>query len=80
MEQKPLRSAFYGKGGIGKSTAAAHVSTALALEGKRVLHIGCDPKADSTRCLTAERVPTVLDTLNHQDTPPSREQLVFPGA
>lgn len=80
MEQKPLRVAFYGKGGIGKSTVAAHVSTALALEGKRVLHIGCDPKADSTRCLTAERVPTVLDTLNRQDTPPSREQLVFPGA
>ncbi|MDD5658161.1 MAG: AAA family ATPase, partial [Elusimicrobia bacterium] len=42
---------FLGKGGIGKSTIAANVSAALAREGKRVLHVGCDPKQDSTLLL-----------------------------
>lgn len=46
-----LNVAFYGKGGIGKSTTCANCALALAKSGKRVLHIGCDPKADSTRSL-----------------------------
>ncbi|HSV56737.1 MAG TPA: P-loop NTPase [Magnetospirillaceae bacterium] len=41
-----------GKGGIGKSTTAANLSAALAREGFRVMQIGGDPKADSTRTLT----------------------------
>ncbi|MFQ8760964.1 MAG: AAA family ATPase [Intestinimonas sp.] len=41
----------YGKGGIGKSTTVANVAAALAEEGLRVAVVGCDPKADSTRCL-----------------------------
>ena len=41
--------AFYGKGGIGKSTTAANVSAAFAQMGRRVCQIGCDPKNDSTR-------------------------------
>ena len=40
--------AIYGKGGIGKSTTAANVSASLARMGKKVIQIGCDPKADST--------------------------------
>ena len=40
--------AIYGKGGIGKSTTAANVSAALAMMGKKVVQVGCDPKADST--------------------------------
>ena len=40
--------AIYGKGGIGKSTTTANVSAALASIGKKVVQIGCDPKADST--------------------------------
>jgi nitrogenase iron protein len=47
------RIAFYGKGGIGKSTIAAGVSWALAKQGKKVLHVGCDPKHDSTAVLLA---------------------------
>jgi nitrogenase iron protein NifH len=43
--------AFYGKGGIGKSTTAANVSAALSLMGQKVCQIGCDPKNDSTRLL-----------------------------
>ena len=40
------RIAFYGKGGIGKSTIATSASLTLARRGMRVLHVGCDPKHD----------------------------------
>ncbi len=54
--------AFYGKGGIGKSTTAANVSAALSLQGKKVCQIGCDPKNDSTRLLLGHICrETVLD-------------------
>ena len=63
--------AVYGKGGIGKSTVSANLSAALALSGRKVLQIGCDPKHDSTRLLMhGERIPTVLDYL--KDTEQSR--------
>ncbi|MCA9736228.1 MAG: ferredoxin:protochlorophyllide reductase (ATP-dependent) iron-sulfur ATP-binding protein [Gemmatimonadota bacterium] len=55
--------AVYGKGGIGKSTTASNLSAALALSGKRVLQVGCDPKHDSTFTLTKRMIPTVIDTL-----------------
>lgn len=48
------RIAFYGKGGIGKSTIATGVSLRLAMMGKRVLHVGCDPKADSSMVLVRD--------------------------
>jgi nitrogenase iron protein len=60
----PLELAVYGKGGIGKSTVSANLSAALAMTGKKVLQIGCDPKHDSTRLLMGgELIPTVLDYL-----------------
>ena len=43
-----LKLAIYGKGGIGKSTMTANLAAAFASLGKRVIQIGCDPKADST--------------------------------
>ena len=49
------RIAFYGKGGIGKSTISANISYLLSLDGSSVLHVGCDPKHDSTRLLTQGR-------------------------
>jgi nitrogenase iron protein NifH len=56
--------AVYGKGGIGKSTTTGNLAAALADRGLRVLQIGCDPKADSTRSLTGGVcIPTVLDLL-----------------
>lgn len=72
---KTRRVAFYGKGGIGKSTIASNVSVLLAMQGKKVLHIGCDPKADSTRLLCKERIKTVLEVLEEKDYP-EREDLV----
>ena len=43
-----LKLAIYGKGGIGKSTMTANLAAAFASLGKKVIQIGCDPKADST--------------------------------
>jgi nitrogenase iron protein NifH len=53
--------AFYGKGGIGKSTTSQNTLAALVELGQRVLIVGCDPKADSTRLiLNAKAQDTVL--------------------
>lgn len=54
--------AFYGKGGIGKSTTASNVSAAFSEMGKCTAQIGCDPKNDSTRLLLGHICrQTVLD-------------------
>ncbi|MEG0255177.1 MAG: nitrogenase iron protein NifH [Vagococcus sp.] len=71
--------AFYGKGGIGKSTVASNVSATLAKQGYRVLHIGCDPKADSVRTLVGKRVPTILQQIKEKGRDIKREDIVFDG-
>lgn len=43
--------AIYGKGGIGKSTTTQNLTSALGEMGKKIMVVGCDPKADSTRLL-----------------------------
>ena len=53
--------AFYGKGGIGKSTTSQNTLAALVELDQRILIVGCDPKADSTRLiLHAKAQDTVL--------------------
>jgi nitrogenase iron protein NifH len=57
--------AFYGKGGIGKSTTQQNTAAAMAYyHGKKMFIHGCDPKADCTR-LVLGGVPqtTIMDTL-----------------
>ncbi len=59
--------AIYGKGGIGKSTTTQNTVAGLVEMGRKVMVVGCDPKADSTRLLLgglAQR--TVLDTLREE--------------
>ena len=48
---KLRQAAIYGKGGIGKSTTTQNLVAALAESGKKVMIVGCDPKADSTRLI-----------------------------
>ncbi len=56
--------AIYGKGGIGKSTTTQNLAAALAERGKKLMLIGCDPKADSTRLILGGLAKaTVLDTM-----------------
>jgi nitrogenase iron protein NifH len=59
--------AIYGKGGIGKSTTTQNTVAALAEMGRKVMVVGCDPKADSTRLLLGGLAQkTVLDTLREE--------------
>ena len=59
--------AFYGKGGIGKSTTSQNTLAALAQMGNRILIVGCDPKADSTRLiLHAKAQDTILSLAAEQ--------------
>ena len=60
--------AIYGKGGIGKSTTTQNLAAALAESGKKLMLIGCDPKADSTRLILGELAKkTVLDVIRTTD-------------
>lgn len=61
--------AIYGKGGIGKSTTTQNTVAALAEMGKKVMIIGCDPKADSTRLiLNTKTQSTVMDLAREAGT------------
>jgi nitrogenase iron protein NifH len=57
--------AFYGKGGIGKSTTQQNTAAALSyFYGKKVFIHGCDPKADCTRLILGGKAQeTIMDTL-----------------
>ncbi len=52
--------AIYGKGGIGKSTTTQNLVAALAEAGKKVMIVGCDPKADSTRLILHSKAQTTV--------------------
>ena len=59
--------AIYGKGGIGKSTTTQNLTAGLSELGKKIMVVGCDPKADSTRLLlNGLAQKTVLDTLREE--------------
>ena len=64
--------AVYGKGGIGKSTLTSNLAAALATLGKKVIQIGCDPKADSTINLLGGRpLQSVMGYMREFDAEPS---------
>lgn len=67
-----IKLAIYGKGGIGKSTCTANLAAAFASLGKRVIQIGCDPKADSTiNLLGGTPVTPVMDYMRDRDEEPT---------
>lgn len=72
--------AIYGKGGIGKSTTTQNTVAGLVEMGKKVMIVGCDPKADSTRLLLhglAQK--TVLDTLRDEGEDIELDDVLKPG-
>jgi nitrogenase iron protein NifH len=72
--------AIYGKGGIGKSTTTQNTVAGLAEMGRKVMVVGCDPKADSTRLLLgglAQR--SVLDTLRIEGEDVELEDVLAKG-
>ncbi len=72
--------AIYGKGGIGKSTTTSNLSAALSHLGYKVMQIGCDPKADSTKNLMKGKfIDTVLDVMNEKGDDLELSDIVFKG-
>ena len=69
--------AIYGKGGIGKSTIVSNLAASYSPD-KKVLVIGCDPKADTTRTLVGQRIPTILDILKEKKSA-QEEDVLFSG-
>ena len=66
-----LKIAIYGKGGIGKSTTTSNLAAAFAKLGKKVIQIGCDPKADSTmNLLGGTPVQPVMNYYRDHDAEP----------
>ena len=71
------RIAFYGKGGIGKSTTASNITAALSEMGLKVMQIGCDPKSDSTQLLRKKTMKgTILESIREGR---SIDESVVPG-
>ena len=69
-----LKVAIYGKGGIGKSTVTSNLAAAFATMGKKVIQIGCDPKADSTmNLLGGEPLRPVMNYMREEDEEPDNE-------
>jgi len=61
------RIAFYGKGGIGKSTVSSNISLLFSQSGRKVLQIGADPKHDSSqRHIDADRIITAMDVFSRR--------------
>ena len=72
--------AIYGKGGIGKSTTTQNLTAGLVEHGKKVMVVGCDPKADSTRLLLGGLAQkTVLDTIRDEGEDIELDRIVRTG-
>ena len=73
-----LKVAIYGKGGIGKSTITSNLAAAFAAMGKKVIQIGCDPKADSTiNLLGGEPLRPVMNYMREEDEEPEEAMVVY---
>ena len=74
-----IKIAVYGKGGIGKSTTTSNLAAALSHKYK-VMQIGCDPKADSTKnLLHGRQIHTVLEQIKAKGNEVTLEDIVYEG-
>ena len=72
--------AIYGKGGIGKSTTTQNLTSGLGEMGKKIMIVGCDPKADSTRLVLGGLAQqSVLDTLREEGEEVELEYILKKG-
>jgi len=72
--------AIYGKGGIGKSTTTQNTVAGLVEMGKKVMVVGCDPKADSTRLMLGGLAQkSVLDTMREEGEDVELEDVLKEG-
>jgi nitrogenase iron protein NifH len=72
--------AIYGKGGIGKSTTTQNLTAGLGEMGKKIMIVGCDPKADSTRLVLGGLAQqSVLDTLREEGEDIDLDQIMKDG-
>jgi nitrogenase iron protein NifH len=77
---RPRSLAFYGKGGVGKSTVVSNLTATLAQRGRKVLQVGCDPKRDSSRNLIKTFPPiTLMDLLAAGRSNLAPEDLIMDG-
>lgn len=68
--------AIYGKGGIGKSFTTSNLTARLALDGRRVLQLGCDPKHDSCNTIfNGHSLPTLGDVWRELKAQGREEQM-----
>jgi chlorophyllide a reductase subunit X len=68
--------AIYGKGGIGKSFTTSNLTARLALDGNRVLQLGCDPKHDSCNTIfDGHSLPTLGDVWREMKNDGREEQM-----
>lgn len=75
-----LKIAIYGKGGIGKSTVTSNLAAAFAVLGKKVIQIGCDPKADSTiNLLGGVPLKPVMNYMREDQEPETIEDIAKRG-
>jgi nitrogenase iron protein NifH len=71
--------AIYGKGGIGKSTTSQNLAVALAEMGKKIIIIGCDPKADCSRLILHRSIDSTVLDLVRDESEVKVEDIVHEG-